>query len=257
MQPASAARAYHAATPAPAAYAYTGYLGYASSSPVPSAYYGPSYAPMPAASWGAPRAEAPTPLVQTKDNLHYIQMGMGGFLPTDSGNTAKLGLEANVWAVRGGWVPSSGLYLALDASTAFDVGCNAPSASDGCKGHFRIHWIGAGPFFNTGRPMIASDVQRSWDLMAFTGAEVRLWKGMTVKTTVNWFLPSPWGVYAHYKQLAQSNLNGVAASASPTNAQGAANAAANAVLDPAAEAKNVFSHALGHPQINLMALWEF
>jgi hypothetical protein len=209
---------------------------------------------MPAASWGAPRAEAPAPLVETKDNLHYIQMGMGAFIPTDSGNPAKLGLEANVWALRGGWVPNSGLYLALDASTGFDVGCMAKSAGDGCKGHFRIHWIGVGPFFNTGTPMIVSDVQRSWDLMALTGAEVRLFKGMTMKTTVNWFFASPWGVYGHYKQLAEASLNGTATVT--TAMPGMATEVAEA-LDPAAAVQHVLGHALRHPQINLMALWEF
>jgi len=252
MQPATAAGAYPASAPTPAAYAYAGYPSHGAQYPGTAAYYGHGNAQT--GSWGPPRAEAPTPMVETKDNLHYIQMGMGGFIPTDGGNPAKLGVEANVWALRGGWVPNSGLYLTLDASTGFDVGCMAKGANDGCKGHFRIHWIGAGPFFNTGRPMIVSDVQRSWDLMAFTGAEVRLWKGMTVKTTLNWFLASPWGVYAHYKQQAETSLNGTAASAPAS--PGAASTIAES-LDPADAVENVLGHALRHPQINLMALWEF
>ena len=261
--PATAGRAYPSPAPTPAGYAYSGYPGYRAQHPVPAAYYGQSNPMMPARSWGAPRQEAPTPLVESKDNLHYIQMGMGAFIPTDSGNPAKLGLEANVWALRGGWVPNSGLYLALDASTGFDVGCLPKSASDGCKGHFRIHWIGVGPFFNTGTPMIVSDVQRSWDLMTLTGAEVRLFKGMTVKTTVNWFFASPWGVYGHYKQLAEASLNGTATATTAPGAAtpgaatpGAATTAAEA-LDPAAAVEHVLGHALRHPQINLVALWEF
>jgi hypothetical protein len=251
MQPAAAPGAYRASTPA---YAYAAYPTYASQYPVNTAYYGQGYPT--AGAWGPPRAEAPASRVETKDNLHYIQMGMGGFIPTDGGNPAKIGLEANVWALRGGWVPHSGLYVALDASTGFDVGCMAKSATDGCKGHFRIHWIGGGPFFNTGRPMITSDVQRSWDLMAFTGAEVRLWKGMTVKTTVNWFFASPWGVYAHYKQQAEASLNGTATVAAAPAAPVTASTVAEA-LEPAAAVGNVLGHALRNPQINLMALWEF
>jgi hypothetical protein len=260
VQPAVAAHASSSftPTPTPAAYAYNGYPAayppYAAQYPGSPTGYGQSY-PATGGSWAAPGREAPAPGVQTKDSLHYVQMGVGSYIPTDSGNPAKVGVEANVWALRGGLVPNSGLYLTLDASTGFDVGCIAKSASDGCKGHFRIHWIGAGPFFNTARPMIASDVPRSWDLMAFTGAEVRLWKGMTVKTTVNWFLPSPWGVYAHYKEQAEARLTG-AASAISTSTPGASTMAAEA-LDPAVAAKNVFGHALGHPQINVMALWEF
>jgi hypothetical protein len=252
MQPATAAGAYLSSAPMPAAYAYAGYPNDGAQYQRTAAYYGHGYAPT--GSWSPPRAEAPVPMVETKDKLHYVQMGMGGFIPTDGGNPAKLGLEANIWALRGGWVPNSGLYLTLDASTGFDVGCKAKSADEGCKGHFRIHWIGGGPFFNTGRPMIVSDVQRSWDLMAFTGAEVRLWKGMTVKTTVNWFLASPWGVYAHHQRQAEASLNGTATSAPAS--PGAASTIAQS-LDPAAAVENVLGHALRHPQINLMALWEF
>jgi hypothetical protein len=256
MQPAAAPSAYRSSTTTPASYAYSGYPTYTPQYPMNTASYGQGYPSAAPGSWGPPRAEAPLPTVETKDNLHYVQMGMGGFIPTDGGNPAKLGLEANVWALRGGWVPNSGLYLTLDASTGFDVGCMAKSASDGCKVHFRVHWIGGGPFFNTGKPMITSDVQRSWDVMAFTGAEVRLWKGMTVKTTVNWFFASPWGVYAHYQQQAEARMNGTVTAASATAAPVTTSTVADA-LEPAAAVGNVLGHALRHPQINLMALWEF
>jgi hypothetical protein len=183
---------------------------------------------------------------------------MGAFVPTDRGNTAKAALEANLWAIHGGYVPGSGLYLTLDASTGFDIGCMAKSSSDGCKGHLRIHWLGAGPFFNTGRPMIASDVSRPWDLMALTGAEVRVWKGMTLKTTVNWFLPSPWGIYAHEKARADAQINGTASAATiAATPPDAAVARAEAEIDPAERVTSVLGHALKHPQINLMAMWEF
>jgi hypothetical protein len=239
----------HAAVPTPASYTYAGSPGYGS----PTAY-GPSYGQgnLTAGSWGAPRAEAPAAPVKTKDNLHYVEMGMGAFIPTDSGNPAKLGLEANAWAVHGGWVPNSGLYLTLDASTGFDIGCMAARVTDGCKGHLRIHWIGAGPFFNTGTPMIARDVARSWDLMALTGAEVRLWKGMTAKATLNWFVPSPWGVYDHEKQKAQASLSGGAATLTPGAAAGQAEEP-----NPMDSVGNILGHALKHPQLNLMAMWEF
>jgi hypothetical protein len=203
-------------------------------------------------AWGAPRAEAPSDPVKTKDNLHYVELGMGAFIPTDSGNPAKLGLQANLWALHGGWVPNSGFYVALDASTGFDVGCMARSATDGCKGHLRIHWIGAGPFVNTGTPMIAADVPRSWDLMAMTGAEVRLWKGMTAKATINWFVPSPWGVYAHEKQLAEASLSGATAASLPLTSAGEA-----AGQNPVDGVESILGHALKHPQLNLMAMWEF
>jgi len=245
-----------ASMPAAGAYAYTGYPGYG------SAYSAPSYAQgnqVAAGTWEAPRAEVPAPLVKTKDNLHYVEMGIGGFVPTDQGNAPKLGLEASVWALHGGWVPNSGLYLTLDASTGFDIGCMAKSENDGCKGHLRIHWFGTGPFFNTGTPMIASNVPRSWDLMALTGAEVRLWKGMTAKATINWFLPSPWGLYAHEKQLADATLSGTTAAATTTTTT-----SATSTVTELAEARNpidgvgsILGHALKHPQLNLMAMWEF
>jgi hypothetical protein len=219
-------------------------------------YYGSSYPQgyqATGGSWATQRAEAPAPLVKTKDNLHYVELGMGAFVPTDSGNPAKLGLEASLWAIHGGWVPNSGVYLTLDASTGFDLGCMAARASDGCKGHLRIHWIGAGPFFNTGTPMIAREVPRSWDLMALTGAEVRLWRGMTAKATINWFLPSPWGVYDHEKQLMEDKLRGaVPATVAPGTAAGQAQAA-----NPMDGVESILGHALTHPQLNLMAMWEF
>jgi hypothetical protein len=238
MRPA-AAPAYYSSTPMPmhAAYAYSGYPSYGAQYPATPSYYGYS---TPGRSWG-PRPEAPEPLVKTQDNLHYIEMGVGAFIPTDQGNPAKLGLEASLWALHGGWVQNSGLYLTLDASTGFDMGCLAKRATDGCKVHLRVHWIGAGPFFNTGTPMIASDVPRAWDLMALTGAELRLYKGLTVKTTVNWFVPSPWGIYAYEKQRAEASLT----------------TADTEVANPADRVQSIFGHALGHPQINLMALWEF
>lgn len=207
-----------------------------------------------APSGNAYAAEAPSPLVRTKDNLHYVQMGMGTFLPTDQGNSAKVGVEASLWAIRGGWVPNSGIYMTLDASTGFDIGCMAKRANDGCKGHLRIHWIGGGPFFNSGTPMIASDVSRSWDLMTFTGAEVRVWKGMTLKTTVNWFLPSPWGVYAHEKGLAEAKLNAAASTATTSPGQAVAQAEE---ANPMDRVQSLLGHALSHPQLNLMAMWEF
>jgi len=196
-------------------------------------------------------AESPAPLVKTKDNLHYVEMGVGAFVPTDGGNPAKASLEASLWALHGGWVPSSGLYLTLDASTGFDIGCMAARMADGCKGHLRIHWFGTGPFFNTGTPMIARDVPRPWDLMALTGAEVRLWKGMTAKATVNWFLPSPWGVYEHEKQSAEATLG--SAAATPTTSTAGEVQTAN----PVDGVERIMGHALKHPQINLMAMWEF
>jgi hypothetical protein len=237
--------------PTPASYAYAGNAGY-------GGYPAGSYPLYPqgnqprAGSWGAPRAEAPQAPVPTKDTLHYVEMGMGAFLPTDAGNPAKVGLEANVWAIHGGWVPNSGLFLTLDASTGFDIGCMAARATDGCKGHLRIHWIGTGPFFNTGTPMIARDVPRSWDLMALTGAEVRLWRGLTTKATINWFVPSPWGVYDHQKQMAETNLSGSAAAGVPSTASGQVEPP-----NPVDGVESVLGHALKHPQFNLMAMWEF
>lgn len=206
-------------------------------------------------SYATPGADAQAPLVPTKDNLHYIEFGMGAFVPTDQGNTAKAALEANVWALHGGYVPGSGMYLTLDASTGFDIGCMAKSSSDGCKGHLRIHWLGTGAFINTGRPMIASDVSRSWDIMGLTGAEVRVWKGMTLKTTVNWFLPNPWGVYEHEKAKLQGEVSGAINSGTLTTPDAAAQAAAD--VNPADRVTSVLGHALKHPQINLMAMWEF
>jgi hypothetical protein len=240
-----------ASGPTPAAYGYTQHPGYGSAYAAP--YYGSSYAQgsQGVAYASGQRGEAPPPPIKTKDNLHYVEMGIGAFVPTDSGNPAKVGLEASLWAIHGGWVPSSGLYLTLDASTGFDIGCMAARATDGCKGHLRIHWIGAGPFFNTGTPMIARDVPRSWDLMALTGAEVRLWKGMTTKATINWFVPSPWGVYEYEKQLTEARLSG-AASVAPGAASGLA-----ATPNPMDAMESILGHALKHPQLNLMAMWEF
>jgi hypothetical protein len=149
-----------------------------------------------------------------------------------------------------GGTDQRGLFLTLDAATGFDIGCRASRATDGCKGHFRIHWMGAGPFFNTGTPMIARDVPRSWDLMALTGAEVRLWKGLTAKATLNWFVPSPWGVYDHQKQLAESSLSGTASL--PGSASGRAEAP-----NPVDGVERIIGHALKQPQLNLMAMWEF
>jgi hypothetical protein len=205
--------------------------------------------------YATPGADVPTSLVPTKDNRHYIELGMGAFVPTDRGNTAKAAIEANVWALHGGYVPGSGMYLTLDASTGFDIGCMAKSAGDGCKGHLRIHWIGTGAFINTGRPMIASDVSRSWDIMGLTGAEVRVWKGMTLKTTVNWFLPNPWGVYEHEKGKVQGDVSGAISSGAVTSPDAAAQATAE--VNPADRVSSVLGHALRHPQINLMAMWEF
>jgi hypothetical protein len=252
-RPAYAAPAYSSAPMvAPAAYGYPTYPGYGNSSSTPNYAQGNQVA---AGSWGASREEAAGPLVETKDRLHYIEMGMGAFVPTDQGNAPKLGLEASLWAIHGGWVPNSGLYLTLDASTGFDLGCMAKRATDGCKAHLRIHWIGTGPFFNTGTPMIVKDVPRPWDLMALTGAEVRLWKGLTAKATINWFLPSPWGVYEHEKQRAESNLNGVAAA--PATAAAGIASGETQVADPLDDVQSIFGHALKHPQLNLMAMWEF
>jgi hypothetical protein len=247
--PAYGAPAYGAAVPA--AYHY-GYPGYAQ-----SGVYGGAGGSNGGAANGyvtAPGADAPA-LVTTKDNLHYIELGMGAFVPTDQGNTAKAALEANVWALHGGYVPGSGMYVTLDASTGFDIGCLARSASDGCKGHLRIHWIGAGAFINTGRPMIAQEIARSWDAMALTGAEVRVWKGMTLKTTVNWFLPSPWGVYNHEKARLDAQFGAAGSSQAIAAPQATAQAAAE--IDPAERVTSVLGHALKHPQINLMAMWEF
>jgi hypothetical protein len=243
---------YPSGVPAPAVYAYTVHPAYPA---YPASYYGPSYAQasqVAAGSWSAPHAEAPVRAVTTKDNLHHIEMGLGAFIPTDGGNPAKLGLEANVWAAHAGWVPNSGFYLALDASTGFDIGCLARRADDGCKGHLRIHWIGAGPFFNTGTPMIARDVPRSWDLLAMTGAEVRLWKGLTAKATLNWFLPSPWGVYAHAKQLTEASVSATKETVTPGTAVARAEAA-----NPTQAVGDILGHALQHPQLNLLAMWEF
>jgi len=166
-------------------------------------------------------------------------------VPTDAGNQAKFGLEANVWALHGGWVPNGGLYLTLDASTGIDLGCMTTKIDDGCKAHLRIHWLALGPFFNTGIPMIASEVPRSWDLMALTGAEVRIWKGMTAKATVNWFFPSPWSVYANSRAAASSQANSALGSDASTS-----------TISPASMG-NLYRHVGGHPQLNLMARWEF
>lgn len=252
-QPVYAAPAYPPSsmpTPTPASYRYA---AYGNGSPYSAPYYAQGNQ-VAAGSWGAPRADASAPLVKTQDNLHYVEMGMGAFVPTDQGNAPKLGLEASAWAVHGGWVPSSGLYLTLDASTGFDIGCLAKRVTDGCKGHLRIHWIGMGPFFNTGTPMIAKDVPRSWDLMGLTGAEVRLWKGMTAKATINWFLPSPWGVYAYEKQLTEARVSGTAAALPTTSVTALAEAQA---LNPMDSVESILGHALEHPQLNLMAMWEF
>lgn len=246
--------AYHYGAPAygqsavygaqPGAYDGAGYAngGYAGGAMVGTGSYAP------------PGADS-APLVQTKDNLHYIELGMGAFVPTDQGNTAKAALEANVWALHGGYVPGSGMYLTLDASTGFDIGCMAKSASDGCKAHLRIHWIGTGAFINTGRPMIAEDVSRSWDVMGLTGAEVRVWKGMTLKSTVNWFVPNPWGVYASEKARVESQVAAVMSAGTITTPEAAAEAAG--AIDPAERVSSVLGHALKHPQVNLMAMWEF
>jgi hypothetical protein len=284
-RPAYAVAPYPAtARPVPAAYAYRGqpayagqqqtYAGQQPTYPMPSqTYAGPpapysnqppnyagTYGQPPAGNYGwgyraaptnAVGAEAPGPLVQTKDNLHYVEMGMGAFVPTDQGNPAKFGLEASLWAIHGGWVPNSGLYLTFDASTGFDVGCLAKRATDGCKGHLRIHWIGTGPFFNTGTPMIAGDIARSWDLMALTGAEVRIWKGMTLKTTLNWFLPNPWGVYAHEQARAEGQLRALA------NPMAGTASVQIEDINPMDRVESVIGHALSHPQLNLMAMWEF
>ena len=55
----------------------------------------PPSVPAPAFSWNPRQAESPQPLVSTKDRLHYMQMGMGAFVPTDAGNQAKMGIEAS------------------------------------------------------------------------------------------------------------------------------------------------------------------
>ena len=102
--------------------------------------------------------------------------------------------------------------------------------------------------------MIAQDVPRSWDLMGLTGAEVRLWKGMTAKATINWFLPSPWGVYAYEKQLTEARVNGTAAALPATSGTALAEAQ---TLNPMGSVESILGHALKHPQLNLMAMWEF
>jgi hypothetical protein len=79
--------------PVPASYAYAGNHGYANG--YPASYYGPTYAQGNQVG-STTRAEAPGTRVQTKDHLHYIEIGMGAFIPTDSGNPAKLGLEASL-----------------------------------------------------------------------------------------------------------------------------------------------------------------
>jgi hypothetical protein len=87
--------------------------------------------------------------------------------------------------------------------------------------------------------------------MALTGAEVRIWKGMTMKTTVNWFLPNPWGVYAHEQARAEAQLT---ATVDPMTGVSIAQLEA---INPMDGVERVMVHALSHPQVNLMAMWEF
>ena len=195
-RPGYVAPAYSAApVPTPAAYGQTPHSAHGSLYAAP--YYGPAYIQgnrfrgvVGSAAGRGGRA------ARQNDGQPALRRDGCGRIRADRWRQSREGrLEASFWAVHGGSVPNSGLYLALDASTGFDIGCVGARATDGCKGHLRIHWIGIGPFFNTGTPMIAPErAAISGTSLALAGAEVRLWKGMTAKTTINWFVPNPWGV---------------------------------------------------------------
>lgn len=181
----------------------------------------------------------------------YTGIGSFASVPTD-GTSSRLGMEGNLDFLFAEYQFKSGGGVGVYPHTSI--------------WRFKFHWIGLGfhAYHDLNDTLSAPSIPRSWDLMPVTGFDIRIWKGMEIRTMAAWYFPNPYGVYKEADRQVQSakeRVKNQINTTNPANAQQAQQSSQTEITDTETKIMNLLQESYGNvakrPHIWIGVRWEF